>query len=587
MSTVIVNAAHDLTSRRRARPIYEVIDVDSIEDDITERPARRRRVSSNTMSRGSSSNAIILDSDDELLASSSSSSRPSGPHHTGRLAFLDVQVADCLTSSGIQGARLISPPPSLPTTVTPPVPRIPREHRRLNRASSRAQPSMSGVVRPNEQPFAFEVSLQPTQTHRMPPAQTPAPAAARPSHHVPSMGFGGALLSLNRQHAIEQRIERERNRERQIARVHALFRGLSSYLPYWRSTMFNGEDADDMLDAALTDSLADDRWHDEAGLFGDDVDFGSHFRRVQQGYKSIYTHPLPPASGFTSDFALPTPNAPSSEVIILDDEAPSTSAVHATASTKSTNSDVNMMLVCAHCLEPLVLGGGALSGEEKMSRKLWGLRCGHILDGKCIAELMKPMPPLNLEKDGVVFGSGEDFGRKGKGKAKVVENEANDASSFTVTTSNRENQSQDSAAALVLQGGQTNVLSTQPVMESNSIRSRLRPRNPTSYAPSSSMHTMASSPSSSINPTSTFRPRPLPRPAYRDSVVNRSASTDESSSPVRVKGKGKQKATAPRIEEEYEWRCPVARCGHVHLSQKVEGKGWVMDEKRGAIGVFA
>jgi hypothetical protein len=44
----------------------------------------------------------------------------------------------------------------------------------------------------------------------------------------------------------------------------------------------------------------------------------------------------------------------------------------------------------------------------------------------------------------------------------------------------------------------------------------------------------------------------------------------------------------PVILERYEWRCPVALCERpLHLSLNVESRGWVMDETRGAIPIFA
>lgn len=429
------------------------------------------------------------------------------------------------------------------------------------------QPPTFGLVRPNEHPFEFEVSLGPRRVHALPrPAPVrppPPPAPAPPSHHVPNMGFGGAILSLNRQNAIEQHLEQERSRDRQLARMQNIFRRVSSYLPYWRSVIDRGE-ADELLDAALAESLIDPVWGDVTGVSEDGDAFGSHFRRVQQGYKSIYTHPLPPAEGFTHNFAHSVPKSSPTDVIVLDEDEPS-----ASASGTSSSCDVSMMLVCASCLDPLYLAGGALSDEERAKSKVWGLRCGHMLDGKCVAKLMQP---LDLEKDGVELGDGrpcDEEVSKGKGKSKA-------RTSIDQATSN---DSIGSTPPIAMQEH-----TTQSNTASNSVRSRLRPRNMAGLV----LH--ASAPSSgrdtrSVNPPQThLGHRPHPRPAY--SVYGPSSSaTPSSGSNARAKGKGK--VVAPRIEAEHEWRCPVPKCGHLHSSINVEGKGWMMDENRGAVGVFA
>jgi hypothetical protein len=86
-------------------------------------------------------------------------------------------------------------------------------------------------------------------------------------------------------------------------------------------------------------------------------------------YKRTFTHPPKVAPGFTHDLAS------SGDVEDLS---------VAGASSGPSSSAVDTVLVCAKCLEPLV------TGNVLDDKRLWGLRCGHILDGKCVRELMRP-----------------------------------------------------------------------------------------------------------------------------------------------------------------------------------------------------
>ena len=86
-------------------------------------------------------------------------------------------------------------------------------------------------------------------------------------------------------------------------------------------------------------------------------------------YKRTFTHPPKVAPGFTHDLA--------SSGDVEDLTAAGTSS-------GPSSSTVDTVLVCAKCLDPLVMG------SVPDDKRLWGLRCGHILDGKCVRELMRP-----------------------------------------------------------------------------------------------------------------------------------------------------------------------------------------------------
>ena len=101
-------------------------------------------------------------------------------------------------------------------------------------------------------------------------------------------------------------------------------------------------------------------------------------------YNVWYTHP--PSPGITHDFESQSPVS----IIDGDEELNPSTKVSGSFSPSKNNENSNT-LVCARRLGPLlVLGGSNLFEGERSPRRLWGLRCGRVLDGKCINELMKP-----------------------------------------------------------------------------------------------------------------------------------------------------------------------------------------------------
>lgn len=307
----------------------------------------------------------------------------------------------------------------------------------------------------------------------------------------------------------------------------------------------------------------------DVGLFSFGED-RAPLRRTTHEYRVAYTHPYPPAPGFTHDFESPSPS-----VGVIDvDEEPGPSIKASGSSSPSKNNENFNALVCARCLDPLVLGGSNMSEDERSRRRLWGLRCGHMLDGKCIDELMKPRPAPDLELTGmeVAVIESPSNGLRGQssstqsqdGMQSVVPGEAipPDGKSPSRFTKSR---GKARAIESPSQTPQTAEVTSDPTAftENNSIRSRLRPRNNTGHL---------SQPSSQRSPA----------------TGNRSIAANPYHNPKRrPKSKGKQKAMEPVILERYEWRCPVALCERLHLSLNIESRGWVMDETQGAIPIFA
>lgn len=230
----------------------------------------------------------------------------------------------------------------------------------------------SGLVIPNEDPLPFEADLRP------PPHAEPAPpAAAAPSHHVPAMGFGGALLAGVRR-IIAPRDPSQRPERRN---------GWGTFVMRWDPFDFVEGEENDLLDGL-----------DDIGLFGEEdhppaaggvrsqieraFKQRDRTRQAEPDYKPEYTHPDRPLPGFTHDFSL----SPSSS-FVAEEDGTSPSRLASGSGTRACE----VTLVCAACRDPLVAGASDI-GVDRAKRKLWGLRCGHLLDGKCIEKLMQPAP---------------------------------------------------------------------------------------------------------------------------------------------------------------------------------------------------
>ncbi|TFK50093.1 hypothetical protein OE88DRAFT_319222 [Heliocybe sulcata] len=497
-----------------------------------------------------------------------------------------------------KGQIFSPPPPVLDLSDVPPVPRLPPHLASQASLPMRRRPppfpgETAGVVRPSAQPLPFEANLGRAPPH--PPhalrIRSPPMAAAPPSHHQPNMGFGGAILALNRQAAIEAAIANNaarhqalvRQRQRAVAARDQAERRTWNLPSLSRATgffvdMFRGFTGNSQEDAHMDDAVHDIHdWMEFMGEFGVDEDRGYRHpegwglfppaarpRPPDVEYKPEYTHSGKPESGYTFDFSPPASTAKS--VIVIDD-SPGPSGSSSTSSEDPSN-----VLVCAHCLDPLTIGSGADTSEDgQKQRRVWALRCGHILDGKCIETLMKPPSEPEPEPEPVQEEVKVDV--KGKGKSRATEASESEVSS---TARGKRKAKADPEP-------EQTYAAAEP--EDNSIRSRLRSRHRTPVAPPppGNEPPAADSSSDSLHIPGGFHSRPFrPLPRRR----NGRAAPGPTSAPARGgRGKGKGKAKQPAVEREWEWRCPVLGCGRVHNSLLVEGK-WVVDAERGPIALY-
>ncbi|KAJ7723840.1 hypothetical protein DFH07DRAFT_1005076 [Mycena maculata] len=561
-----------MVPRRRTREPIEVIDVDSLED-VGPRPTQRRRMEQ-------AHDVIeLLDSDDEAGGDVGSA----GAGGAGARRF----VSPLPPGAGNYWIPPVPPIPRRYSSLTSLVPR-PRGPRvspppssnlnlTVDEASSSYGSRVPGPIRPISRVFPFEhspsLSPPPPAPHRHIPSRLededfdfrPAP----PARHNPPMGLGGALISSNNARVRAERLERQHRSERRAAggRVAPLAaltagdgRSQQRHLPP-RSILSRLRDINpfrwgdnphhndvDFLALAPAADGGDERTRGDAQLALDlylaDQEDAMYARfthpargfaqrelallrgwvggagKDDEDYKKEWTHPGTADGGFVFDFA------PSELVPAVSGKGKGKEVV---IDVDAEKEETSTLLVCARCLDPLLVrADGMTEEEEARRRKVWGLRCGHLIDGKCFEELRKP-----VEEEPVAGPSGTDAPEpspepkgKGKGKAREV---ADDDEEFD------------------------ELFDEHPLH--NSIRSRLRPRTGASGShPGSSAFELAV---------------PSPRPAKR--------------APPKRKSKAKPKK--PVVQARYEWACPVAGCARVHLSEKIEGV-WVNAPQKGAIGVF-
>ncbi|KAH9917005.1 uncharacterized protein B0H18DRAFT_1036150 [Fomitopsis serialis] len=603
MATVDVPSRVSSDSRQQASAAREVIDVDSFDDDevtILDGPLPYRHSTGSvphiTGARGpsgsSSASAIFVESDDEVEVTRVENA------HARR--------------------RFLSPPPRpIQPLYIPPVPPIPRNlagHSSFPARLGRREGAPPPAIRPIARPFPFEARLgQPLARGHTPPVDVPHPAPAARSHHQPVMGLGGALIAFNRQNFIAE-VNRQREEAVQLEEMRLPERGWRRLLPdivnnWWdgpepapqrrlpgQAEIYPGglmlnEPINDLEDLEfIRDILDDDRFGVPRGPLA------VVERPREQHYKPSYTHPDKPVPGFTFDFApseVPSTSATSSSIIVLNDDGEITEGPSRTSANSSVV-EASASLVCARCNDPLSLTAESAAPEEEIARRrIWGLRCGHMLDGKCVQELMSPPapppPPPPPPPPADVQEAMDD--PKGKGKARDVSHadiamDIGEPDLPVSSTGKRRGAGKEATtsrkgkrkAAEMLHPESDPPLADAPgpvsadvPPEDNSIRSRLRPRHPRQASHAVAHEPIAESVPSPLSPARLVGASPRRRGRG-------------SSSTTRVRGKGKGKAK-PTIEAVHQWTCPVAGCGHVHASIRVDGE-WKMNPQEGAISLF-
>ncbi|KAG8813108.1 hypothetical protein FRC17_001672 [Serendipita sp. 399] len=306
-------------------------------------------------------------------------------------------------------------------------------------------------------------------------------------------------------------------------------------------------------------------------------------------YEVSFTHAGPMKPGFTSDFVPQT-----LETITIEDDSEAEEFTDEDDSTMKGNwkgkgkarrrpSPVKPAitapaptLICPVCKDPLRMGG------TSENERLYGLRCGHVLDGKCLWTVAKP-----------------DDGNKAKGQLKDEDDkmEVDPNFEFTFTAPTKKQRDDDGEYQEIedptprvfggvsrLRSGREREIVPTPNpsrRRRGQYRGRLDgvdddPEQQQAAEGSTSVAGAANSPR--LDLTDPFFPVLVNPPTARAAVKPRG----------RLRRRKVPKTRGKLQEEVFDWTCPVEGCAHAHASVRliITGAPWRSDEEKGAIAMF-
>jgi hypothetical protein len=346
------------------------------------------------------------------------------------------------------------------------------------------------------------------------------------------------------------------------------------------------------------------------GRFGARTGAGA---REEPQYRDSFTHPGKMPKGFTFDFAPVEPDTvsseesdngaydplfdePGSEFLLQRKRRKMKGKGKAPIRTPAPSTTQKLLgTVCVHCGDPLMIDGSE-------DQKLYGLQCGHVLDGKCIWKIGVPPPPVPSPSFADVKGKGKE--------TQEPFNSADPSFKFTFNLPPKPTLQRDEEAGLTL-GQYQEVNDPTPLYIPEDIRSRLRSRRELVPTPSASkrrhLHqlgsnidgvddTLPSDNTPSLNLFDPFFPvinNPPITAATRRSRNNKKRKKAHARPIVPGRDSNHRIRSVPntggRLKEEvYEWNCPVQDCGMPHLSVRLDAEGakWRCEDKLGATGMF-
>lgn len=291
---------------------------------------------------------------------------------------------------------------------------------------------------------------------------------------------------------------------------------------------------------------------------------------LTQDYKKDMTHPGRPGPGWTYEFG---------------------------PQEGEEKKESEEILVCAQCLDPLLRNADGVTDmneKERRKRRVWGMRCGHVLDGKCVEAAMIPEREHIHDEDQVDTKGEEKLvstpkrNNKGKGKAKQTDLASDkNGHEYNIKPSEHDLVEEIPDPFIAPADEPITVSIVEPPLDTdNSIRSRLRSRgSATTIANSASPTQPSLVPSPTRRSARTINQPSLahsPLPTLRPRAPAPSRTTN-----TKRKRRGKKGADNGEevIQDRYHWPCPVPNCGKVHESIKVNGI-WKTDPENGPIAAY-
>lgn len=352
-------------------------------------------------------------------------------------------------------------------------------------------------------------------------------------------------------------------------------------------------------------------------------------------YKISFSHPGKMASGFTYDFepdtiTLEDSDSDSDAYDPQFDHEDSEAAQHRRekrrkrkgkekAPAKSPTpaaSKRTLAIVCSNCKDPLVIGGDD-------AHKLYGLRCGHVIDGRCLQKLGTP-PDISQPLDAPKWTRDKGADQHFTNFPFTFSAPLTPRPPLVQEVPPRNHQDTTTVEGSIQPSIYEEIDDPVPTFVPTSTRSRLRSQREIVPTPNSSRRraglTQTSNgfqgslddidesapsgssmyPAPSLDLTNPFFPAVsnLPSVASTTSTRGRRGRTggtrrgrNRQADALGSHGLRTRKVpkTRGRLKEElFEWTCPVEGCGTSHLSVRldVEGAKWKQDEEKGARVMF-
>ncbi|KAJ9122631.1 hypothetical protein QFC22_002060 [Naganishia vaughanmartiniae] len=318
------------------------------------------------------------------------------------------------------------------------------------------------------------------------------------------------------------------------------------------------------------------------GIYGHAAMQAERQQSVEESWSGInFTPRHNPLLGFTYDFDKDAEDDKEPTEIVrldFDDESPIIEELKAPVAGSSKHlgrhdsmSSVDgkgkaiTSLVCAKCNEQLRVS----QGQRNEADRVYALRCGHLIDKRCLDDISQPHPDpgLNIDED-----AKPGFVKMGKGKA--VESSSRNGGTFVVK-------------------GSYPVSATTPRASSSTLPRIVSPNaDQQSSSPSVPLNNSEADGSNQGRPSRTTRSTARAAAVHPDHENDIPDSDDEGydtltnpngrlpkgrkrkfTSKVASKSRtaAMKKLAGPVEMREFRWVCPVAACGKEHFSEEIGG----------------
>ncbi|KAI5452049.1 hypothetical protein NCC49_000992 [Naganishia albida] len=277
-----------------------------------------------------------------------------------------------------------------------------------------------------------------------------------------------------------------------------------------------------------------------------------------------------PLLGFTFDFDKDADAEEPTEVVRLDfdDDAPIIEELRAKGSgtlgrTQSGTTDKGpdglTSLVCASCYLPLRVS----QGQRNEGDRVFALRCGHLVDKRCLDDISQPKPEPTAQAEDVKPG----FIKLGSGATSRKDGNFVVHGDYAAGTPVASTSALPRIASPSTPSSPLIPIPSSPVTVTSSAvggSSRIPARTTRSAA------RLAAAPAPPVDGSSDDSADPFGDFSFRSGRGRPRGGKKRKAAPSRA-SKPIKKLAKPEEKREYKWLCPVVACGREHYSEEIGG----------------